>query len=1019
MHPITRRELLRRLGLGGSALALGPHWLTACGGDGQGLFGGGGDDLPFSMWRELQRAVRSSPDHLPSRAARLVEAGDLEGLVALVADDVRTLPTLNRGRDRAERSVRWGPAGALRAGGGTPREKCELLANLMNRAGFEAEVRMSRRQPSVEEWQAILAPSPRPPFDPDVSDRQLARWAEALGVGMAEAPESPEPSGQLEDTARELAHRVLAVEGLNVAGPPAQDYRSGFLPVVVLRRGEEEHVVSPAEPGDRLRSLAPGHDLRDAPDMSGLWQVHARLSCVTTLDPRAPRLLVERTWSASQLIGRQIVVRTVPAIPEPLLHATSFADVATFIPLLGVRGPGLDQESTAELAALGEPFLLDGRPLDLSGAMPSFEGISLAPPGTADPASVASLEVSVDPATFPVLDVRLTARDASGQLVEGLQARDFRILEEDREVPALLTANLSSPLVVLMIDQSLSMPAAYRGEEGMDLMERLRRTVVERYPAARLAHQETNSDLWRWLGWARARSPDLTVFVTDGDLGDRLTPDLRQVLGTSGPTLFLNVKAATSPLFDELAEVTGGEVAPVREGESALSRVLAALAALAIHPYRFRTAASGPAPRDRTLRVSLADGRVEAAATYEVPEVILSGDRICGLVLTVELTQERGRSITVERTLGGYDRRFEGLPTQAHLDDAFEALWGSYLIQVEGGGTPPSVRIDDHLEGLLGMEPFMRAVVAGDDLEAFLGTDTLVPPELYALTAELVDPDEVAPVYEEGLRMVLHRMRLRFGTDRVQRAVDILPTGRIMASHPDAAVGFGATLRATAHLAATEAALYPASTLAVAGSSPLLRVGAARDLPLELDRAERIWWDHLIRGHSRRVERLVPEEIPPGRKVLWELDPVTGELLGILDDGSGGGSAEERVRRQIQEFDKVMAYYGLIFEGMNAGGAVGGLGAFSLAVVATYGQTLVKLYGAVTLVIINMDATGLDEQVRASLQQLSCNVAREAFLGGVGGAGGAAGRAASIFGSISNLLGILYADSPVTSALTC
>jgi len=836
---------------------------------------------------------------------------------------------------------------------------------------------------------------------------------------MAEAPESPEPSGQLEDTARELADRVLAVEGLNVPGPPAQDYRSGFLPVVVFRRGEEEHVVSPTEPGDRPRPLSPSGDLRDPPDMSGLWQVHARLSCVTTLDPRAPRLLVERTWPASHLIGRQIVARTVPAIPEPLLAATSFADVAPFIPLLGVRGPGMDQETTVELATVGEPFLLDGRPLDLQGPAPSFEGISLAPPGMADPGSVASLEVRVDPATFPVLDVRVTARDASGKLVEGLQARDFRIVDEDREVAALLTANLSSPLVVLMIDQSLSMPAAYRGEEGRDLMERLRRTVMDRYPAARLVHQETNSDLWRWLGWARARSPDLTVFVTDGDLGDRLTPDLRQVLGTSGPTLFLNVRAASSPLFHELARVTGGEVAPVTEGASALARVLEALEGLAIHPYRFRAAASGPDPMDRTLRVALADGRVVEEATYRVPEVSLPGDRICGLFLTLELTQERGRSITVARTLGGYDRRFEGIPTRAHLDDAFEALWGSYLIQVEGGGTPPSVRIDDHLEGLLGMEPFMRRVADGGDLSPFLGTDTLVPPELHALTEELVDPGKEAPVYEEGLRMVMHRMRFRFGTDRVRRSVDILPTGRVMASHPDPAVAFRATLRATAHLAATEAALYPESTLAATRDLPLLRVGAARDLPLVLDRGERIWWDHLIRGHGRRVERLVPEELPDGVKVLWELDPVTGELLGILDDGSGGGSGEDRVRRQIQEFDKVMAYYGLIFEAMNAGGVVGGLGSFSLAVVAAYAQTLVKLHGAVSLVLINMDASGLDQMVRDSLRQLSCNVAREAFLGGVGGAGGAAGRAVSVFNSISNLLVILYADSPVTKALTC
>jgi hypothetical protein len=563
------------------------------------------------------------------------------------------------------------------------------------------------------------------------------------------------------------------------------------------------------------------------------------------------------------------------------------------------------------------------------------------------------------------------------------------------------------------------MPAAYRGQEGTDLMDRLRRTVVERYPGARLVHQETNSDLWRWLGWARSRSPDLTVFVTDGDLGDRLTPELRAVLATSGPTLFLDVRGSQQALFQELAAVTGGQVAHVSEGESALSRVLEALEGLTVHPYRLRAAAAGTTPRDRTLRVSLADGRVEATAEYRIPEVALPGDRICGLSLTLELAQEGGRGISVERSLGGYDRRFEGLPTQGHLDDAFEALWGSCLIQVEGGGTPPSVRIDDHLEGLLGMEPFMRAVEDGRDLSPFLGIDTLVPPELHALTAELVDPDEEAPVYEEGLRMVMHRMRFRFGTDRVRRAVDILPTARSMASHPDAAVGFRATLRATAHLAATEAALYSRSTLAAGGDLPLLPVGAARDLPLELDRAERVWWDHLIRGHGRQIVRLVPERLPPEEKILWELDPVTGELLGILEDGSGGGSSEESIRRQIAEFDKVMAYYGLLFEAINSSGVVNSLGGFSLGVVASYGQTLVRLYGAVTLVLINMDASGLDAEVRASLRQLSCNVAREAFLGAVGGAGRTAGRAVSVFNSISNLLGILLPDSTLSRSLSC
>src|SRR5688500_18896753 len=46
----------------------------------------------FDVWREVRTAMRASPDHLPARAEALVAAGDLDGLFALVRDDVRTLP---------------------------------------------------------------------------------------------------------------------------------------------------------------------------------------------------------------------------------------------------------------------------------------------------------------------------------------------------------------------------------------------------------------------------------------------------------------------------------------------------------------------------------------------------------------------------------------------------------------------------------------------------------------------------------------------------------------------------------------------------------------------------------------------------------------------------------------------------------------------------------------------------------------------------------------------------------------
>lgn len=1013
MGPITRRELLRRLGLGGAALALGPPWLSGCASDGVEP----GGEFPFTMWRELQRALRSSPDHLPARARALVAARDIEGLAALVTDAIRTLPTVRRGTEQAATSIRWGAGGALRAGAGTPREKCDLLVTLLGEAGIPASVVISRETPEPAEWEAFLAPRAPSPFLPDIAPRTLERWATVLG--RASTP-SRDLDGELDASSLALAARVLAAEGLPAPRPQGQDLRSGPLPLVRVELEGVPYVLSPAVPGDRPRPLPDGDGLQEAPPASAPYTVTARLSCVTTADPRRPRLLVERSWEAPDLIGRRIALGTVPALPPETMGATAFSGIQALIPFLAVQGAGIDEDTAERLATVGDPVTLSGEVIEVRGDVPVIDGVPLTPGGSASLNSVMSLEFEVDAAGFPTLHGRLVARDAAGAPVEGLQGPDFRIIDEGQDVPALLTANRRSPSVVLMMDQSLSMPGAFRREAGTELAERLRGSILQRFPGARVHYRETNSDLWSWLGWARSRSPELTVFITDGDLGDALTDSLRELLSGSGPTLLLNVRPGREARFSELAEVTGASVASVTEADSALAEILGALERVDVPPYRLRFGATGETPESREVRVVTADGRLEATARYAVPGTAAAGERICGVHLVLELSRGGARTALVERTLGGFDRRFEAPPSEVHVVEAREALLGALLIQVEGGGPPPSVRLDDFLEGQIGLEPFVRAIADGSDLGPLApSADTTVPPELLALTAPLEDPLDQAVVFEEGLRMILYRTAFRLGTDRVERSVDLLPTLGATGAHRDPRTAFEATLRATARLAAMEAAAFPVSTMALGGDLPLRRAASASALPVELDRAGRVWWDHLIRGHGRPVMALVPSPPPPGRKALWELNPATGEIRGILDDGSGGGSEEERIRRQVEEFDRVMAYYGLLFQAMGTGKVVGGIGGFSLGVVAAYNQALVNLYAAVTLVLINMDASGLDAAIRESLRQFACNVAREAFLGAVGGAGKAAGNAVEMFNAVSNLLGAFYPNSALSEAISC
>jgi hypothetical protein len=74
---------------------------------------------------------------------------------------------------------------------------------------------------------------------------------------------------------------------------------------------------------------------------------------------------------------------------------------------------------------------------------------------------------------------------------------------------------------------------------------------------------------------------------------------------------------------------------------------------------------------------------------------------------------------------------------------------------------------------------------------------------------------------------------------------------------------------------------------------------------------------------------------------LWTVDRRTGEIIGWLPNGRGGGRREQELRRQLQEIEKVISLYSTL----TLLPVVSPLGAFSLGAVAAYGRTLVRLYG--------------------------------------------------------------------------
>ena len=137
---------------------------------------------------------------------------------------------------------------------------------------------------------------------------------------------------------------------------------------------------------------------------------------------------------------------------------------------------------------------------------------------------------------------------------------------------------------------------------------------------------------------------------------------------------------------------------------------------------------------------------------------------------------------------------------------------------------------------------------------------------------------------------------------------------------------------------------------------------------------------------------------------MKSVDASTGSVLGILPDGTGGGSEAERMQRRIEEIERVMSLYNAMLGTAASLGGVGSIGGISLGIVAAYGQTLVRLYGAVSLAITIMDASHMEESITSALESLACNVKKTIFLAAFGSWGEA-------FSGLDTLITAMGGDS--------
>ncbi len=867
-------------------------------------------EQPFATFRAMRDALGASPDALVDRATLLVRNKDARGLFALVRDAIATAPPPDS--ISTATGVRWGPRATLRGGIGTPRERAEVLALLLVRAGFTAKVVAGDPDGALAEAGAIdkvylrataltFAPSPPMPGD---------RWASDLSGGPAtKEPVDVDASGA---KARALADALLAKL-------PGTATANGFtlalfkVPLVEVTIDGAPVLLNPLLP-DAEWGVAYAKNVGPAGAVS-YPPVVVRLLASRTHAPDVRVELAKAIYGADQVAGRVIVAHTPPMGDLYAQLGRRYDDLAIHQSVIWVGGADVARDEARTLVRAGSLVSPRG---DVYERQPdgsvTCNGASLGatPPTTTTAAT--SVSVSAKATAFPEIELLVSLTDAGGKPVRGATGAAFVVEEDGQRVQVCLRENgTAGPRVLFVVDTTGSQPPM-----TATIANALAAAVFAGAPDARaqviaatggaspsvsgftLADAPTlasaltvpgavASNLWGSLAAAESVAPSLVVVLSDGDGQDTAAKDAA-LAALAGGAPVLAVRCAVSgnpvPAVDVLAlaaQASGGSVVDggtLSSTTAAAKGIEDAVRARGASPYRLAYRAPTNGAATRTVKVTV--GAASGTATYTLPVAPVAASELAGLYLEITIGGE-----TTVRTLGGYAGGDRTPPAMARAAaDATVALLGTAMLAIDGDTPTLSTVLGDLLDARLGTEDAARAWAQGtfDVGVRKLGDGPLpVPRELVPFANRDASPSGVSS-FVESLRAILFTAR----PGRSLRS-DVLPMTRFAtASRATPRDTFVANLRASASLAIGERAAFRSTTGSALDGRELVLLApggvAAADLPQFSD---------AVRPAMLRVldeypnhHRLVAKD---GSTLAFYAVHPNGSCIGVLPDGTGGG----------------------------------------------------------------------------------------------------------------------------------
>ncbi|HEV2218095.1 MAG TPA: hypothetical protein VGV88_11040 [Candidatus Dormibacteraeota bacterium] len=888
--------------------------------------------------RLLHQAVLSSPDHLAQRAADIAATRDATKIVEFVRDRIAVVPVMD-GTGDATQSRRWGSAATLRAGLGTLRDRADVLAELLNQAGFKAEVQMADRPSSVD-VAALYRPRPAPAFSPDKARIDLARTL------LKQASVSAPPAQHAFNPGPDPATAIMSV--LPTAAQVARtrdDLLPQAVPVVVFEEGgKKRYAFAMGDIG--VVDAPPAHlNPRSEFDTSTVIFTVSAL-CNPALGATTSREqiidLVKASWPADQVFGHQLLLGFIPPQGPKAVLDSRLGNLPVRIPVLRLQNDSLPEDKQASLIAMGPYITVHGDVLGptsvasgatttdtLTGPYGQIKVLSGADRKTAI-ASVKSIQGTVLAGSFPDVYLECALRDGSGNPVEGLDGPAFSIKEQGKAVDSfVLYSNADSQprARVLVIYEGLPEPTPFKDDAAKQafaaslasaIMAQAAKTPFDvqvirpgNEPVAGSWAPPTQAGLlaafsgiadaddpWRSVGGA-ALDQRISAVIEVGD-ADVLDPNSvrtayyqRRLVASGVPVYFMPVGNYKTGNGQQIVSLSGGQQFDI--GDPATPGKVANLAGAAAAKwigggYRIRYQAPTSGPSQRTVTIGLAGhSQPVATVTYQVPAQPVPPPSFAGLYITIQYG-----SVYVQRRIAGvqlHNDPIAGQSDPAAVIETRAAMDGITTIAVEPGTPTQAALLDDVITSFLTAAPLVPiwGQASHDQiLKAVPNGVTSTPVMLPALLRpSTIDPDCVP-----GMRVAIIQGRN--------------PTGSAIEVHADLAVGanelvpvttdkhaaFKAAVATSVAQCANEAATFADTAYSRLSGVAMVGIqnndyGHLNDW-LKTVPAEKLQsWNAIARVYIGDQHLVVPAN--GAADALWVVDPHTGVAKAVLLDSTGGG----------------------------------------------------------------------------------------------------------------------------------